>query len=78
VVLVPVGVGGNDEFYGGTGHDGMIGGRDSNYFDSGLDGNATNFHEAFGKEFFTLNNARTRHISHIRLQGDQNNSNMER
>jgi putative transposase len=38
---------------------------------------ASNFHDAFNKEFFTLNNPRTRHISHIRLQGDNNNK-MER
>jgi transposase-like protein len=35
------------------------------------------FHDAFNKEFFTLNNPRTRHISHIRLQGDHNNNKME-
>lgn len=34
-----------------------------------------NFHDAFNKEFFTINNPRTRHISHIRLQGDHNNNN---
>jgi transposase-like protein len=39
---------------------------------------APNFHDAFNKEFFTLNNPRTRHISHIRLQGDHNNNKMER
>ena len=37
-----------------------------------------NFHDAFKKEFFTINNPRTRHISHIRLQGDHNNNKMER
>ncbi|MGB6528443.1 MAG: hypothetical protein WBF33_10075, partial [Candidatus Nitrosopolaris sp.] len=31
---------GNDQFYGGTGHDVMIGGRGANYFDCGLNGNA--------------------------------------
>ena len=35
---------------------------------------APNFHDAFNKEFFTLNNPRSRHISHIRLQGDHNNN----
>jgi transposase-like protein len=28
---------------------------------------APNFHDAFNKDFFTINNPRTRHISHIRL-----------
>jgi hypothetical protein len=31
---------------------------------------APNFHEAYKKEFFTLKSPRTKHISHIRLQGD--------
>lgn len=39
---------------------------------------APNFHTAYNKEFFTLKNPRTRHISHIRLQGDYNNNKMER
>ncbi len=39
---------------------------------------AANFHDAFNKEFFTINNPRTRHIQHIRLQGDHNNNKMER
>jgi putative transposase len=39
---------------------------------------APNFHDAFKKEFFTINNPRTRHISHIRSQGDHNNNKMER
>src|SRR5438128_3896642 len=39
---------------------------------------AANFHDAFKKEFFTINNPRTRHISHIPLQGDHNNNKMER
>jgi hypothetical protein len=30
---------GNDQFYGGTGHDVMIVGRGANYFDCGLNGN---------------------------------------
>lgn len=37
-----------------------------------------NFHDGFWQEFFTLKNPRTRHISHIRLQGDRNNNKMER
>ncbi len=37
---------------------------------------AANFHDAYKKEFFTINNPRTRHISHIRLQGDHNNNKM--
>jgi putative transposase len=37
-----------------------------------------NFADAFKKEFFTINNPRTRHISHIRFQGDHNNNKMER
>ena len=39
---------------------------------------APNFNDAFKKEFFTINNPRTRHIRHIRLQGDHNNNKMER
>jgi putative transposase len=39
---------------------------------------ARNFHTAFNKEFYTNKNPRTRHISHIRLQGDYNNNKMER
>ena len=39
---------------------------------------APNFADAFKKEFFTINNPRTRHISHIRLQADHNNNKMER
>jgi len=42
-----------------------------------IDG-AANFHDALKKEFFTINSPRTRHISHIRLQGDHNNNKMER
>jgi putative transposase len=37
-----------------------------------------NFHDVYNKEFFTLKNPRTRHIAHIRLQGDHNNNKMER
>ncbi|MFY9871332.1 MAG: DDE-type integrase/transposase/recombinase, partial [Candidatus Nitrosopolaris sp.] len=39
---------------------------------------APNFADAFTKEFFTITNPRTRHLSHIRLQGDHNNNKMER
>jgi transposase-like protein len=39
---------------------------------------APNFHEAYNKELFTLKKPRTRHIAHIRLQGDHNNNKMER
>jgi putative transposase len=39
---------------------------------------APNYHEAYKKELFTVRNPRTRHISHIRLQGDHNNNKMER
>jgi putative transposase len=39
---------------------------------------ARNFHLAYKKEFFTVSNPRTKHISHIRLQGDHNNNKMER
>jgi transposase-like protein len=39
---------------------------------------ARNFHEAYIKEFKTMKNPRTRHIAHIRLQGDHNNNKMER
>lgn len=34
---------------------------------------ALNFADAFKKEFFTISNPKTRHISHIRLQGDRKN-----
>jgi hypothetical protein len=39
---------------------------------------APNFHVAYNKEFFTLKNPRTKHIQHIRLQGDNHNNKMER
>jgi transposase-like protein len=39
---------------------------------------APNFNDAFNKEFYTNTNPRTRHIRHIRLQGDHNNNKMER
>jgi putative transposase len=39
---------------------------------------APNFNDAFKKEFYTKANPKTRHIKHIRLQGDHNNNKMER
>jgi putative transposase len=39
---------------------------------------APNFHDAFRKEFATHRLPTTRHIRHIRIQGDHNNSKMER
>jgi putative transposase len=39
---------------------------------------APNFNDAFKKEFYTNANPKTRHIRHIRLQGDKNNNKMER
>jgi Ca2+-binding RTX toxin-like protein len=41
---------GNDQFYSGTGHDVMIGGRGANYFDCGLNSNGfiLNFNPAKG------------------------------
>jgi putative transposase len=36
------------------------------------------YKQAFNKEFFTLKNPRTEHVSHIRLSGDMNNNIMER
>lgn len=39
---------------------------------------ARNLHDAFMKELFTLKNPRTKHIKHIRMQGDHNNNKMER
>src|SRR5918998_3661832 len=38
---------------------------------------APNFHNAFLKEYRTLNRE-SKHIAHIRLQGDYNNNKMER
>jgi putative transposase len=38
---------------------------------------AANFHDAFNKEFWTRENPRTKHIQHIKLQGDRNNNKME-
>ena len=32
----------------------------------------------YNTEYFTLKNPKTRHINHIRLQGDHNNNKMER
>jgi transposase-like protein len=37
-----------------------------------------NFHTAYEKEFYTVKGLRTKHIKHIRLQGDMNNNKMER
>jgi len=39
---------------------------------------ARNYDVAFRHEFATIRSPRTRHISHIRLQGDRNNNKMER
>ncbi|MGH9982568.1 MAG: hypothetical protein ACRD8W_01270 [Nitrososphaeraceae archaeon] len=39
---------------------------------------APNFNEAFKQEFFTRRKPRSRHIKHIRMQGDHNNNKMER
>jgi len=39
---------------------------------------APNFHEAYKKEYFTLKNPRTKHIRHIRMEGDVHNNKMER
>jgi putative transposase len=39
---------------------------------------APNFHTAFNRELYTNKWPRTRHINHIRLQGDHNNNKMER
>jgi putative transposase len=38
---------------------------------------APNFRTSFTKEFYTNTNPRTRHINHIRLQGDHNNNKMD-
>jgi putative transposase len=37
-----------------------------------------NFHTAYEKELYTVKGLRTKHIKHIRLQGDMNNNKMER
>ena len=39
---------------------------------------AHNFHTAYEKELYTVKGLRTKHIAHIRLQGDMNNNKMER
>ena len=39
---------------------------------------APNFHDAYKKEYWTVKNPRTKHIQHIRLQGDVHNNKMER
>jgi putative transposase len=36
-----------------------------------------NYNDAFKQEFFTRRNPRTKHVRHIRLQGDHNNNKME-
>jgi putative transposase len=38
---------------------------------------APNFDDAFNKEFYTNSKPRTRHIRHVRSQGDHNNNKME-
>ena len=39
---------------------------------------APNFHTAYERELYTVKGMRTKHIAHIRLQGDMNNNKMER
>lgn len=39
---------------------------------------AKNFHQAYLKEFRTIQNPRTKHIQHIHFKGDKNNNKMER
>jgi putative transposase len=39
---------------------------------------APNFNDAFKNEFFIISNPRSRHIRHVRMRGDHNNSKMER
>jgi hypothetical protein len=39
---------------------------------------APNFHNEYQKEFWTRKNSRTKHIQHIRFQGDKYNNKMER
>jgi putative transposase len=39
---------------------------------------APNYNQAFKDEFFTRRKPRSRHVRHIRLQGDHNNNKMER
>jgi len=36
------------------------------------------FHDAYKKEFWTLKNPRTEHVSHVKIKGDMNNNKMER
>jgi putative transposase len=38
---------------------------------------ASNFHTDFNRELYTNKRSRTRHINHIRLQGNHNNNKME-
>jgi transposase-like protein len=56
-------------------HAKVIAGKRPNMF---ITDGASKFHDAFTKEFFTIANPRTRHISHIPLQGDHNINEMER
>ena len=39
---------------------------------------AKNFHQAYMKEFRTIQNPRTKHIRHVHFKGDMNNNKMER
>jgi transposase-like protein len=39
---------------------------------------APNFNDAFKNEYFTISNPRSRHIRHVRMQGDHNNNKMDR
>jgi hypothetical protein len=39
---------------------------------------ASNFHIAYNKEYYTMTKPRTKHIRHVRFEGDQNNNKMER
>jgi putative transposase len=39
---------------------------------------APNFHDAYNKVYWTYKTPQTKHIRHIRLQGDRNNNKMER
>jgi hypothetical protein len=43
-----------------------------------LSDGAPNFQDAYKKEFFTLKNPRTKHVRHIRMEGDVHNNKMER
>ena len=43
-----------------------------------ISGGVPNFHVGYKKQLFTSKNPRTKHIKHIRFNGDQNNNKMER